>query len=57
MRVYQRLGHRPHKGRRNPELKVSVQGIPCPQEELMIVMPKIPEGVKEDDEMVGGVNT
>jgi hypothetical protein len=34
-----------------------VQGISCTQAELVIMMPKIPEGVKVEDEMVGGVDT
>jgi hypothetical protein len=33
-----------------------VQGVQRTQEELAIVMSKIPEGVKVDDEMVGGVD-
>jgi hypothetical protein len=37
--------------------KSSAQGVQCIQAELVIVMPKIPKGVKTDDNMVGGVDS
>jgi hypothetical protein len=33
-----------------------VQGVQHAQAELVIIMPKIPDGVKVDKEMIGGVN-
>jgi hypothetical protein len=45
------------QGKKKKQVESSVQGVQCAQAELEIVMPQIPEGVKADDEMVGGVNT
>jgi hypothetical protein len=53
--VYQRSGRHPHEGKRKLRLKAVHKGYHT-QEELTIVMPKIPDGVKVDDEMIGGVN-
>jgi hypothetical protein len=56
-RAYQRSGCHPHKGRRRRELRAVCKEYHTHRQELEIVMPKILEGVKEDDEMVGGVDT
>jgi hypothetical protein len=42
------------KGNKRVREESSAQGIQRVQEELAIVMPKIPKGVKTDDNMVGG---
>jgi hypothetical protein len=55
--VYQRVGYHPHKGKRRCRAESSAQGVQRTQEELAIVMPKIPKGVKTDDNMVGGVDS
>jgi hypothetical protein len=51
------LGYHPHKGRRRREQREVCKEYNVHTGELAIVMPKIPEGVKVDDEMVGGVDT
>jgi hypothetical protein len=56
-RVYQRWGPHPHREGRNLALRVACKEYHGPQAEVTLVMPKIPEGVQIDDEMVGGVNT
>jgi len=45
------------QGKKKTLSERSMQGISCTQTKLEIVMPKIPEGVKEENEMVGGVET
>jgi hypothetical protein len=45
------------QGKKKAREESSVQGIKRTQAELAIVIPKIPEGVKVDDEMVGGLDT
>jgi hypothetical protein len=45
------------QGKKKSRAEISAQGIQHTQAELEIIMPKILERVKENDEMVGGVNT
>ena len=54
--VVQQGGVSSPKGKNKARTKSSVQGVQCVHAELAIVMPKIPKGVKIDDNMVAGVD-
>jgi hypothetical protein len=45
------------QGKKKARVESNAQGISHTQEKLAIVMPKILVGVKENDDMVGGVGT
>jgi hypothetical protein len=45
------------QGKKKAQVESSAQGISQTQSEFEIVIPKIPKGVKANDEMVGGVHT